>query len=364
MALFDCFEEEFHQVRFDNLYMAAKFALRSFQHKKKVLVEGVARVGGRGVPHEIIQNEVTTKAAINATKGTVKAAVLDDCPPLVNCPLVCASVYDTKPVHFLSTCCTKVDWVTKTRKTWDHESGGYRLGQFLRLSINDSYNRKMGDVDIADQLRGNYRPDAKWMRKMKWWHAMYNWGRGTDMVNAYCAYKRFMSMNGKTPLSHYDFRKSAILAKISPLEYGTPKQRQSVASQRGDHRGGPREGGSKRSAAASTDASSIASKKSKTERMTSSRVSSTGSLFNTMRMNPNVCHLPVPLEDATLWQSKCCSMCCWATGRKYKAQLSYCEGCGVALCVWCFKSFHTVEDLHLKKDMFCLEIVARKAAPK
>ena len=27
MTLFDCFIDEYHQVRFDNLYMAAKFAL-------------------------------------------------------------------------------------------------------------------------------------------------------------------------------------------------------------------------------------------------------------------------------------------------------------------------------------------------
>jgi hypothetical protein len=359
MALFDCFNDEYHQVRFDNLYMAAKFALRSFQHDKKVLIEGVTRVGGRGIPHEILQNEVTTKAAINATKGTVKAAVLQDCPPLVGCPLVCASVYDTKPVHFLSTCCTKVEWITKTRKTWDHESGGYRIGQFLRLCINDSYNRKMGDVDIADQLRGNYRPDAKWMRKMKWWHAMYNWGRGTDIINAYCAYKRFMEDNGKTPLTHYNFRKAAILAKINPGEYGTPKQQQSVAFQRGDHRGMPRGGGSKRSVANSVD---TANDFIHGRYMTSASLASTGSIFNEMRLNPTLCHLPVPVEERC-HSSKCCTLCRWATGKKYKAQVSWCEACSVALCVWCFKSFHTVVDLQLKKDMFCLEIVARKQMP-
>ena len=119
MALFDCFLDKYHQVRFDNLYMAAKFALTSFQHEKKVMVEGVTRTGGRGVPQEIMQLEVKTKEQINAAKGTVKAAVLEDCPALANCPLVATSVYDTKPVHFLSTCCEEIKWVEKTRSTWD-----------------------------------------------------------------------------------------------------------------------------------------------------------------------------------------------------------------------------------------------------
>ena len=147
--------------------MAAKFALRSYQHEKKVMVEGVTRTGGRGVPQEIMQAEVKTKDLIIATKGTVKAAVLEDCPPLVGCPLVAASVYDTKPVHFLPMCCNKIKWIEKTRSTYDKVSETMMPGRFLRLCINDSYNLHMGDVDVGDQLRGNYRPDAKWMRKMK-----------------------------------------------------------------------------------------------------------------------------------------------------------------------------------------------------
>ena len=54
MALFDCLMEEHHQVRFDNLYMSAKFALASFQHPKKVLVEGVTGTNQHGLPKEII----------------------------------------------------------------------------------------------------------------------------------------------------------------------------------------------------------------------------------------------------------------------------------------------------------------------
>ena len=56
IVLFDCLEKEYHQVRFNTLYMATKVALLSFQHKKKVPIEDVARVGDYGVQHKILQN--------------------------------------------------------------------------------------------------------------------------------------------------------------------------------------------------------------------------------------------------------------------------------------------------------------------
>ena len=46
-------------------------------------------------------------------KGTVKVAVLENCGPLNASPLVAASVYDNKGIHFLITCVEKVEWVEK-----------------------------------------------------------------------------------------------------------------------------------------------------------------------------------------------------------------------------------------------------------
>ena len=205
MALFNCFMEEYHQVRFDNLYMSANFCLGSAQHPKKVMAEGVTRTSQRGLPQTIIQQEVKIRKYIAKVKGTVKAAVLDGCPLLADSPLVAASVYDQKGVHFLSTCVEKVDWIEKTREIWDKVSSSMRVGKFLRLSINYSYNMNMNNVDIADQLRGSYRPD-RWMQNMKWWWSMFFWGHGTMLVNIFLTYKRFTEMKGKTPMSHYDFR--------------------------------------------------------------------------------------------------------------------------------------------------------------
>ena len=83
------------------------------------------------------------------------------------------------------------------------------------------------------------------------------------------------------------------------------------------------------------------------------------SIFHTMQLNPHVCYLPVPVTQEKRG-NKCCAMCRWATGKNYTAHVSSCEGCNVVLCVWCFKSFHTVKDLEARRDMICLEIVARK----
>ena len=88
MVLLDCFMDEYHKVRFDNLYMSAKFSLGSFNHPKKVMIEGDSRTISCGVPMQILQQEVTTKERINAVKGTVKACVLGGVPALATCPLV------------------------------------------------------------------------------------------------------------------------------------------------------------------------------------------------------------------------------------------------------------------------------------
>ena len=99
-------------------------------------------------------------------KGTVKAAVLEGVPDMDHKKFVAVSIYDTKPVHFLSTCCKEIKWMEKTHKTWDKDISCMRLGRFLCLVINDSYNMNMNNFDFADQMRVSYRRDI-WMRRTK-----------------------------------------------------------------------------------------------------------------------------------------------------------------------------------------------------
>ena len=98
------------------------------------------------------------------------------------------SVYDTKPEHTLLTAADCVEWIVKTRKVWDTAAQQRAIMKYLRLNVIEDYNHHMNSTDIADQLRGSYRPD-RWMRQRKWWWAFFIWGIGVAGVNAYKIYK-------------------------------------------------------------------------------------------------------------------------------------------------------------------------------
>jgi hypothetical protein len=54
-------------------------------------------------------------------RGTTKAAALEDDPECPN--VVVFSVYDTKPVHFLSTSVKSLKWIEKAKKVYDPSKG-------------------------------------------------------------------------------------------------------------------------------------------------------------------------------------------------------------------------------------------------
>mmetsp|Transcript_21050 Transcript_21050/g.30062 ORF Transcript_21050/g.30062 Transcript_21050/m.30062 type:complete len:198 (+) Transcript_21050:754-1347(+) len=104
LFLFDQLKEKYHVCGLDNLYNSVKFCRDAWAGKKKIMVHGVARKTGRGVPDCCQQEEFSDPAKAEAVRGTTKAAVLDGDP---NCtPVVCVSIYDTKVVAILSTACT------------------------------------------------------------------------------------------------------------------------------------------------------------------------------------------------------------------------------------------------------------------
>jgi Transposase IS4 len=123
MFMFDLLVKKYYGCGMDNLYIPAKFLAAAYQHEKSVLVSGVCRKGGRGFPKLVLQEEVKNRNEQLKVRGTVKAAVLkgdDDC---VN--LVAVSVYNTKPVHFLSMSCELIEWITKERKVFSSNTGKY-----------------------------------------------------------------------------------------------------------------------------------------------------------------------------------------------------------------------------------------------
>ena len=169
MALFDALRDAHHQVGMDNLYNSAKFCRAAFHHKNKVLCHGVTRRWGRGIPACVLQEEVKNRKEQLKVRGTVKAAILVGDP---GCPnLIASSVYDTKPVHYLSMISNSIKWVVKEKKVFNVDTNQVEKLEFLRLNQINDYNNGMGDVDLADQLRGVYRID-RFVRNRKWWWSM------------------------------------------------------------------------------------------------------------------------------------------------------------------------------------------------
>jgi hypothetical protein len=69
---------------------------------------------GVGLPKSVIQDEVKNKKQQEKVWGTTKAAVLTGDPEAPD--LVAFSVYDTKPVHFLSMACKASSGLRKEKR--------------------------------------------------------------------------------------------------------------------------------------------------------------------------------------------------------------------------------------------------------
>ena len=148
-------------------------------------------------------------------RHTVKAAVLKG--DKVSKDLVSVSLYDTKPVYFLSNACQELKWIEKERKVFDPKQKKTVRMPFYRLNIIDFYNHNMGNVDLADQLRNHYRYDSSWHRNRKWWWAIWWWGYQVLLTNSYVLYLKFHKMHdSKNFYSHYDYIKQKSLAWINP----------------------------------------------------------------------------------------------------------------------------------------------------
>ncbi len=148
----------------DNLFNSHK--LFGALYQAEALVHGVARTNGRGLPSSIIQREERNLAQAKLCQVTIKESRMMDC---CDCPdLLVASVYDTKPVHLLSTALDCVEWNVIQKKVWNEKVKKKSFMRFLCLSMIDQFNHNMNLVDMADQLWGVYCP-GHWMRNRKWW---------------------------------------------------------------------------------------------------------------------------------------------------------------------------------------------------
>jgi hypothetical protein len=402
MWLFDRVEDKYHRCMMDNLYMSAKLCRVSFNHPNKLLIAGVTRKGGRGLPGSVLQEEEKNKDRQLGVRGTVKAAVLlGD----AGCPgLVANSVYDTKPVHFLSMICEEIKWIKKHRLVYNCDTGKVESMYFLRLNTNDAYNVDMGHTDVSDQYRGVYRFDAGWLRNTKWWVACFEHAFGVLLVNSYITYCHVLKAAGKTRLSHYEYRKACAIAWIDKDEMKTQerKKRQRAnqktqAAIRAEEAEGettestttpppatPASSSRKRRkpSSATSKKSPPSSVKQKTRTNTEEPVEVvkkapsvtdntlqpiSGSLFK--RLNKSLDHFP----ESPNKQTARCAVHRWAMGDnrlEYCNSIMKCSECRVSLCYGCFRLFHTEANLvnrkaelkrqffaQFKKEKRCLKVL-------
>ena len=211
----------------DNLFNSRK--LFTALYKAQALAHGVVRTHGRGFPSGVVQSEEKNVRKAALLRGATKAARLVNTP---ECPdLLAALVYDTKPVHILSTAADCIKWVEKKREMWSDITNEMTTIAFLWLNLIENYNKHMNSTDIADQIRNQYRPDH-WMRNRKWWWAFFIWGLGVAASNAWKIYKAQYDNakeDGEVVLppkwSHRVFLEELVYDMLSPLEAGDHAKR-------------------------------------------------------------------------------------------------------------------------------------------
>eukprot|EP00536_Pseudo-nitzschia_multiseries_P006155 jgi/Psemu1/14601/gm1.14601_g len=222
MWLFDSLKDEYHHVGMDNLYNLVMFSKAAFWHSKRVLCHGVvACKANRGIPDG------------REAQGTVKAAILEGNPECAF--LIASSVYNTKPVRYLSMMISVIEWVEKEEVAYNVDTYQKEKMKFLRLDQLDTCNRSMEGVDIADQLRGlqllllffafglnqlnsQFQKEIN-MWNCKWWWSILFWAIEVLLTNAYTLYLAVCKEAGvKKPWYSvgYDFRRAVGEYWVSP----------------------------------------------------------------------------------------------------------------------------------------------------
>ena len=121
MYLFDTIEENHYQYTMDNIYNSATFFKAVYNHEKKLPTHGVTRKIMRGIPPCIKQEELNSKKANIDIKGTVKKSVLKGDPKITK--LIVSSVYDNKPVHYISMVSEELKWFVKYKECFNVDMG-------------------------------------------------------------------------------------------------------------------------------------------------------------------------------------------------------------------------------------------------
>jgi len=352
MFMFDQLKSQNHSVYMDNLYMSATFARNSIKSMNKVKIHGVTRTDNRGIPRCILQTELQNSKLADEQRNTVKVAILEGDSIIED--LIAISFYDSKPVYFLSSTISEIQWNTVTKKVFSKNLDKKVLVPFLRPNFVDEYNYDMNSVDRADQLRTNYNVGSG-LKQRKWWCSVFLWGLDVAIVNPYLLYKAWYDMHGLKPMSHYHFREKIALAWLDEAKYwptrysrrprsNTTTKNNTVSSKLAKTlQSSVSSARVTRSIASSTLSSSTST--SITCKTLNKNSIANGSFDKRLVLSDEYTHLPAPAMS----KHSECQLHKWADKRTRK-QIAYCADCNVCLCIKCYKIFHTVLDLQRVKN--------------
>lgn len=205
--LVDQLPGKWYRLFMDNLFTSWKFGV--MLANRQCLFAGTCQTADwRGMHSEVVQKEAKGTGALEKARGTLLASVRAD-GIAENCEVICASYYDenaTKPFHMMTNIVEGVEVIEIKRKCFSTSTMKHFYVTIMRLNIADLYNGNMNSVDIADQLRNNYRPDGLWLRNHKWWWSIMLWCLGQAVTNAYCDYKRVCELEGAKAMTHLAFQ--------------------------------------------------------------------------------------------------------------------------------------------------------------
>ena len=360
LFMLESLPDQYYTCGMDNLFISAKFLRGAYTDtKSKTMIHGVCRTSGRGLPECVLQVDLSKdRNKADRMRGETKAAVLEgdaDCPSLV-----AYSVYDSKPVHFLSMAADKLVWDRNERSVYDKAQRRVVKMPFYRTSIQNFYNHHMNSVDVADQLRGSYN-FQHWMRNRKWWWALFMWGFGVLLVNAYILYKTahlyIWCQKKEDILSQYEFRKEVALSWIN---VNAKSNEENPAGSRG-----------KRSAPSVVVTESVETRGSKRQRQQTKKSKKAPRVNDKTlhpidgalrcRLNTNIHHLPDGDVNALKKRSLRCALHRWQNrSNEYKYKVMICQTCRVPLCLWCYSAFHQVK--HVEDLKIHVETIVQKDA--
>ena len=94
----------------------------------------------KGIPKIVQQMDVSNENLALQVKGSIKVAVLKGDPSITD--LMAISYYDSKPVYFLSSVISNVQWIVKEKKESDKSISMflvivYYFGVLLQFLIHD-----------------------------------------------------------------------------------------------------------------------------------------------------------------------------------------------------------------------------------